>query len=52
MNHKFETETACTTDQIGCPTVSYQDVNICIPVFLGAKAEAAETFMDCGCAEN
>ena len=32
MENKFEVVKECTPNQVGCPTTSYQDVNVCIPV--------------------
>ena len=101
MNEKYDM-THPTADKVGCPTVGYQDVNVCVPitikvfgevgnaethclgkgvitagteacegkpgneckftisqklrvevpVIFGARAEAGETFVECGCDEN
>lgn len=102
MSEKFETAVESKPDQVGCTAMSYQDVNVCVPitvkafgkvgnaktqcigksvvksdcdycpgkeedvckftisqklrvevpVIFGARAEADEAFIDCGCAES
>ena len=36
MENFFEPETECKTEQVGCPTMGYQDVNVCVPVTIKA----------------
>ena len=36
MENNFETVTECRPEQVGCPTMSYQDVNVCVPVTIKA----------------
>ena len=47
MEDKFEKVTECTTNQVGCPTMSYQDVNVCIPVTIKAFGEVGNVKTQC-----
>ena len=47
MENKFETAAECTNSQVGCPTMSYQDVNVCIPVTIKAFGEVGNVKTQC-----
>ena len=47
MDNKFEAVTECTHYQVGCPTTSYQDVNVCIPVTIKAFGEIGNVKTQC-----
>lgn len=47
MENKFEKAAECTSHQVGCPTMSYQDVNVCIPVTIKAFGEVGNVKTQC-----
>ncbi len=47
MENFFEPETECKTEQVGCPTMGYQDVNVCVPVTIKAFGEVGNATTKC-----
>lgn len=47
MNEATENEMIFATDKNGCPTVSYQDVNVCVPVTIKAYGEIGTAKTQC-----
>lgn len=47
MDNYFEPATECKTEQVGCPTMGYQDVNVCVPVTIKAFGEVGNATTKC-----
>lgn len=47
MEDKFETVAECANNQIGCPTTSCQDINVCVPVTIKAFGEIGNVKTQC-----
>lgn len=47
MENNFEIVTECANNQVGCPTMSYQDVNVCIPVTIKAFGDVGNVKTKC-----
>lgn len=47
MNDNFETDIQCMKDEIGCPAVGYQDVDVCIPITIKAFGEVGNAKTQC-----
>ncbi|MEZ3435604.1 MAG: hypothetical protein K1W34_13460 [Lachnospiraceae bacterium] len=47
MENYFEPAAECKTEQIGCPVMGYQDVNVCVPVTIKAFGEVGNAITKC-----
>lgn len=47
MDNIFEKGKEHTADQVGCPAVGYQDVNVCIPISIKAFGEVGNVKTQC-----
>lgn len=47
MENNFEPISECKKEDIGCPTMAYQDVNVCVPVTIKAFGEVGNATTKC-----
>lgn len=47
MDNIFEKAKEHTTEQVGCPTIGYQDLNVCIPISIKAFGEVGNAKTQC-----
>lgn len=47
MEENFAVEAKCVEEKTDCPTVSYQDVNVCVPITIKAYGEMGKTKTKC-----